>query len=416
MGDHKLPGKQVRRTVKPTSRDTSSKSVGKDASKCALKHKKEQLRLPTPVEGQHRLYIKERPDDFRKAGTPNEGLTPKSVEGTFLPTISQRVPSPIANKCQRKVCDDSGLYQPLLPVQHTRRTFWDEIGSRRNHHLLAPWPRGEDSSADILIKILETPRPQRILENKWPYWEDHREATKQPTNSGKQSQGKFDQDPHNLSSSCEGSWVPDGQHRGQDMLSSIYYKYIYKGGDDKWAKTCRNFVQPIDKGCENQPSNEKSPVKKPDLKYDKKMSRVENTRLSKQESSFVIKLQNPPDTHKVNKDIRYEPPSHPKSCHLKNEDLVPNSDEPELQGKNVVGNPEVAEASEPKDLKYFISKDDTTPSTLEQVFMKKGWGCEYSSPTSEIFRDYYWITDTDDDDDDEEEEEEKMKEKQKEKT
>ncbi|CAH6779645.1 LOC102552474 [Phodopus roborovskii] len=404
----------------------TSKSVWKDSSKCFLKQKKEQLRLPTSVEGQQRLYIKDRPDDFRKVGTPSEGLTTRSMEGTFFPTISRGMCSPIANKNQRKLSEDSGLYHPLLPVQQTRRTFWDDIGMRQNHHLLAPWPRGEENSADILIKILETPKPNRMLENKWLYWEDHREATKQPTNTGKQSQGKLDLEPHKLPWSCEGKWLHDRKHRKQDMLSSIYYKYIYKGGDDicEWAEPCRDSMQQIDTGNENQPSYEESPAKKTDLptfdlRYGRKASKVKDSRLSKQASHFDIKLQKPQDPHKASKEIRYESP-YLKNNHWKilgNEEPVADPNELELQDENI-GSPEIIEeAYEPTDWKYFISKDDnSTLSTLEQMFMKKGWGYE-SSPASKMFKDYYWIMDTDcddDDDDESKEEEEKVKEQKKE--
>ncbi|XP_028633437.1 protein FAM47E-like [Grammomys surdaster] len=416
MGDHRLPGSQARRTLKPTSQGASAKSSWKDSSKCFSKHKKEQLRFPTSMENQHRLYGKERSDDFRKSRTWSEGLTPRSMEGTVFPTIARGVCSPIANKNQQKSADDSGLLYPLLTVQPTHRTFWDDIGSR-HQQLLAPWPRGEDSSADILIKMLETPKSKRMLETKWPYWEDHREATKQPTTSAKQSQGKFDLDHHKLPWSCEGTWLHDGKHRGQDMLSSIYYKYIYKGGNDEWAETYRDSIHHFDTGYDNQSSCEESSVRRTDLcnfdiKYGRKASKEKDTPLSKQESSFVIKLQTPPDLYRPNKYTRYESPFL-KANQLKTigEETAPN--ELELQGEN----PETTEqAYDPTDWKYFISKDDTTPSTLEQMFMKKRWGCECTSPTSKMFRDYYWIVDSDDDDDDdddeEEEEEEKLKEQQ----
>uniref|UniRef100_A0A8C2LEH7 Uncharacterized protein n=1 Tax=Cricetulus griseus TaxID=10029 RepID=A0A8C2LEH7_CRIGR len=408
------PGNQARRTPKPTSQDTTSKSVWKDSSKCFLKHKKEQqLRLPTSVEGQQRLFVKERPDEFKKVGTPSEGLIPRSnIESTFFPIISRGIRSPVANKNQRKLPEDSGLYHPLLPVQQTRRTFWDDIGMRQNNHLLAPWPRGEENSADILIKMLETPKPNRMLENKWPYWEDHREATKQPTNSGKQSQVKLDLEPHRLSWSCEGNWFHDGKHRRQDMLSSIYYKYIYKGGDDicEWAEPCREPMQQNDTGYENQTSYEESPAKKTDLptfdvRYGRKTSKVKDSRLSKQDSNFDIKLQKPQDPHKATKELKYESPylKNNQWKTLGNEDPVTDSNELELQDENI-GNPEIIEeAYDPTDWKYFISKDDnSTLSTLE---------------------DYFWIMDTDDDDDDDEheddnndecKEEEKVKEQKKE--
>lgn len=415
MGDHRLPGNQARRTLKSTSQDTTSKSVWKDSSKYFLKHKKDQLRLPTSVEGQHRLYVKERPDDFRKVGTPSEALTPRSMEGSFFPTISRGMRSPVGNKNQRKLIDDSGLYQPLLPVQQTRRTFWDDIGFRQNQNLLSPWPRGEENSADILIKMLETPKPNRMLENKWPYWEDHREATKQPTNFGKQSQGKLDLDPHKLPWSCE------GRHRRQDMLSSIYYKYIYKGGDDicDCAEPWREPIQQIDTGYENQPSYEESPVKKTDLptfdiRYGRKTSKVKDTRFSKQDSNVVIKLQKPQDPHKTSKETRYESPYLRNNQFeiLENEDLITDSNELELQVENLGNSENANEAYDPTDWKYFISKEDTALSSLELLYMK-GWGNERSSPTSKMFKNYYWIMDTDNDDDDDDDEEEEHKEEEK---
>ncbi|EDL35651.1 uncharacterized protein LOC75775 [Mus musculus] len=411
MGDHKLPGSQARRSLKTASQGTTAKSIWKDSSKCFSKHKREQLKLPTSVEKQHRHYGKERSgsDDFRKAMALTEEMTPHSVESPLFPTISHRVCSPTANKNQQKPADDSGLLYPLLTVRPPpRRTIWGNIGTRHNQQLLAPWPRGEDNSADILIKMLETPRSNRMLENKWPYWEDHREATKQPTTSAKQSQGKSGLEHHKLPWLCEGTWLHDSKHRGQDMLSSIYYKYIYKGGNDEWAETYRDSMQHIDTGYENQSSYEESPVRRTnmcnfDIKYGKKMSKGKDMPLSKQESSFVIKLQTPPDFYRANKYRKYESP-----VHLGTEETDPN--ELELQGANA-RKPE--QAYEPTDWKYFISKDDTTPSSLEQMFMKKGWGYECSSPSSKMFRDYYWIVDSDDDDtDNEEEEEEKLKEQQ----
>ncbi|XP_052027178.1 uncharacterized protein LOC127675199 [Apodemus sylvaticus] len=411
MGDHRLPGSQARRTLKPTSHDTTAKSTWKDSSKCFSKHKKEQVRLRTSVDNQHRLYGKERSDDFRKAGTSSEGMTPRSTEGSFFPTISRRICSPITNKNQQKSADDSGLLYPLLTAQPTRRSFWDDIGTRQNQQLLAPWPRGEDNSADILIKMLETPKPNRMLENKWPYWEDHREATKQPTTSAKHSQGKYNLEHHKLPWSCESTWLHDGKHRGQDMLSSIYYKYIYKGGKDEWAEKYRGPMHHIDTGYENQSCYEESPVRRTnmcncDIKYAKKPSKGKDTPLSKEESSFVIKLQTPPDLYRANKHTRYES-AFLRTSQLKTlgiEETIPN--ELELQGENA-GKPKTPEQPyDPSDWKYYISKDDTTPSTLEQMFMKKGWGYECSSPESKMFRDYYWIVDSEDDDDDDDEEEE----------
>ncbi|XP_036030430.1 protein FAM47E-like [Onychomys torridus] len=429
MGDHRMPGNQARRTIKPISQDTTGKSVWKDSSKCFVKHRKEPLRLPTSVEGQHRPSVKERPDDFRKVGTASEELTPRSMEGTIFPTIFRGMPSPVANKTPRKQTDDSGVYHPLLPVQQTRRTFWDDIGFRQNQNLLTPWPRGEENSADILIKMLETPRPNRILEYKWPYWEDYREASKQPTNTGKQSQGKLDVDSHKLPWSCEGPWLHDGKHRGQDMLSSIYYKYIYKGGDDvrEWAEYYRDAMKQTDTGYENQPSYEESSAKKTDLptfdlKYGKKMNKGKDIRLNKQDSNFNTKLSKQHDPHKASKDFRYESSLCLKNHRLKtleNEDTITDSNELELQGENI-GNPEIAgEAYEPTDWRYFISKEETTPSTLEQMFMKRRWGYECSTPASNTFKDCYWIMDTGDDDDDDnddnhKEEEEKAEEQKKE--
>ncbi|XP_031228998.1 uncharacterized protein LOC116091580 [Mastomys coucha] len=430
MGDHRLPGSQARRTLKPTSQDTSAKSMWKESSKCFSKHKREQLRLPTStsVENKYRLRGKEQPgsDDFRKAVAMCKGLTLSSMEDTLFPTISNGVCSSFANKNQPKSPDDSELFYPLLTVQRPRKTIWDKIGSHHDQELFAPWPRGKESSADILIKMLETPRPnwihetprpkrmlqttrpKRMLENKWPYREDHREATKQPTTSAKQSQRKIDLEHQKLPWSCEGTWVHDGKHRGQDMLSSLYYKYIYKGGKDEWAEKFRDSVQHIDTGYDNQSSCEEPPVRRInmcncDTKYDKKVSKGKDTPLSKEESSFVIKLQTPPDLYTANKHKQYESPF------LKNSQLkTPGAEETnpyelELQGENA-GKSE--QTYEPTDWKYFISKEDTTPSTLEQMFMKKRWGCERSSPTSKMFRDYYWIVDSDDDDDDDDEEEE----------
>ena len=365
------------------------------------------------MEGQHRLYVKERPDDFRKVGTPSEVLTPRSMKGTLFPTISRGMRSPVANKNQRKLIEDSGLYQPLLPVQPTRRTLRNDIGFRQKQNLFGPWPRGKETSADILIKMLETPRHNRMQENKWPYWEDHREATKQPTNSGKQSQGKLDLDPYKLPWSCE------GRHKRQDMLSSIYYKYIYKGGDDicDCAEPWREPNQQIDMGYENQPSYEESPVKKTNLptfdhRYGRKTSKVKDTRLYKQDSNFVIKLQKPQDSYKTSKETRYESPYFRNNQFeiLENEDSISDSSELELQIENLGNSENADEAYDPTDWKYFISKEDTALSSLELMYMK-GWGNERSTPTSKMFKDYYWIMDTDDDDDDDDEEEHKEEKK-----
>ncbi|XP_021484695.1 uncharacterized protein LOC110542428 [Meriones unguiculatus] len=392
MGDHRLPGNQARRTVKPKSQDKAGKYVPKNSSKCFLKLRKEQTKMPTSVEAQQRQNVKERPDDFRKSGTPIERLTPRSMENSLFPTISRRARSSINNKSQRKLTSDSGLYHSPLPVQH--RSFLDDIGAHQNNHLLSPWPRGEDTSADILIKMLETPKYNRTLEYKWPFWEDHREATKQPTNSCKPSQGKFDLDPHRLSWSCRCSWLHDSKHRRQDLLDSSHYKYIYKGGEDKWAESFRDPMKQTDTRYENQLSYEESPVKKTDLctfdlKYNRKMSRIKDITLSKQETSFIIKLQTHQNAFKAHKEIMNEP-SYLKSNHLTilgNEDPVTDPDDLELQCDNISDPGKVEQAFKPTDWKYYIRKDDPTTSTLEQLFMRKRWACGCSSPTSKIHSD-----------------------------
>ncbi|CAO2623940.1 Putative protein FAM47D [Lemmus lemmus] len=363
-------------------------------SKCLAKHKQEQLKFPTSLDGRHWVFMKEGIDDFRKGCPPCHGMILRGPKDGFLPTISHRVRHR-SRKCPKKPCQDLSLFSSLSLAQQARQFFVQRTEESLRQHPLAFWPLEEGISEDLLFDVLEVLDPDQKLEEKWYYCEGHGKLMNLATAAEKCPKKNIDLDPPKFPGARKYGVLHENKPKKpkkQDSGESLYYRYIPKGVYKfcEWVNSFGDLdideefmMKQFDIGYECKPVYEDSGIKKisllpSDLRYCRRLSKVKEIRFSIQEANFERKLRKPEDPYKSTRDkIRYG------AWYLKPDlwrKLV--NDEPlmdpeyllELQG----GRPGKADIIEDlygtiafKD--FIISKGYNMPGILEKLFMRKGW-------------------------------------------
>ncbi|XP_003515243.1 putative protein FAM47D [Cricetulus griseus] len=393
MGEHWLPWNRPRKVLQPMPLGMTCKPWFKDRlpSKCLSKHKQEQLKFPTSLDGRRWVFVKEGLDDFRKGCPPCEGMILRGPKEGFLPTISHEV-HPGSRKSQKSQCQYLRLFSPLSLAQQARKSFVERTEASMSQHPLAFWPLEKGIPEDVLLKVLESIDPDRELEEKWGYCEGHGKSMSLPTLHEKYPHKKVDLDPPKFPGSRRYGVIQEKKPKKQDSGESLYYRYIPKGVYDfcEWVESFGDLgidedfmMKQFDIGYECKPSYEDSAIKKisllpSELRFCRRLSKVKEIRFSIQESNFERKLRRPNDPYKSTKDkIRYG------AWYLKldlwkklvnDEPLMEPEDVLELQGETP-GKPDIIEdlygTIAFKD--FIISKGYNMPGILEKLFMRKGW-------------------------------------------
>ncbi|KAL1766489.1 hypothetical protein HispidOSU_014524 [Sigmodon hispidus] len=394
MGEQWLPWNRPRQVLQPMPLGMTCKPWFKDKlpSKCFAKHKKEQLKFPTSLDGRRWVFVKEGLDDFRKGCPPSEGMILHGRKEGFLPTISHRVRRR-SRKSPKKPCQDLSLYSSLSLAQQARKFFVERIEENITEHPLTFWPLEEGIPENLLLKVLESLDPDRKLGEKWDYCEGHRKLIDLPTDAEKYAHRKTDLDPPKFPGSRRHGVLHENKPKKQDSGESLYYQYIPKGVYDfcEWVDSFGDLgidedfmMKQFDIGYECKPSYEDSSIKRisllpAELRYCRRLSRVKAIRFSIQESNFERKLRKPQDPYKSTRDkIRYGAwylrPDLWKKL-VNDEPLMdPEDDLLEFQGGRF-GKPDIIEdlygTIAFKD--FIISKGYNMPGILEKLFMRKGW-------------------------------------------
>ncbi|OBS74346.1 hypothetical protein A6R68_15117 [Neotoma lepida] len=187
--------------------------------KCVLKHKKEQVKYPPFLEGHCHLFSKEEVGELKREYVPYKGHILSN--GNFFPRISQGVYSVAANKSQKKLPRNAGLFNSV-PLTQQR--------SKESEYQLNPWSQKEDNS-DLFINSLQVPKHDQNLNNKWPHWEKQKEENKKHSKHGSLSHKRLNHGVPKNPRSLQGNCLSPNTPINQDFLDSIYYRYLKRGAD-----------------------------------------------------------------------------------------------------------------------------------------------------------------------------------------
>ncbi|XP_057616594.1 putative protein FAM47D [Chionomys nivalis] len=391
MGDQRLPENQSGQVPR---------------YKHVLKHKKEQMTFPPFIEGHHRLFSQAKLEDFTRDYESREEILSGTIQGTFLPRISDEAPNNATNKSQRKLAQDLGLIYSMSV---------DQQGSRRNQHKLDHLSQMEDDVENHFINLLQIPKRDWNL-NKTPHLENQRNSNKN-SKHGKYLHGNFNQETPEKFQSCQKNFLPGNTSTNQNLLDSLNNRYTQRGGDDIYELddtlekldvvqqfTMDNVYQPT---CEESSDKNICPLPSK-LKYFRGLSKEKVIRFSKEAKIFEMKLQKSHDCCTSTKDqLKYG-----LSCQKPKQLKALPSKEPindhkgflEVQGRSFC-KPDVLEnlygTIAFKD--FIVHKGYDMPIILKKFFMKKGWNYNsVNTPIPSILKNHELIMQKQDDEDEEE--------------
>uniref|UniRef100_A0A8C6IAM6 Family with sequence similarity 47, member C n=1 Tax=Mus spicilegus TaxID=10103 RepID=A0A8C6IAM6_MUSSI len=398
MGEQWLPWNRPRQVLQPMPLGMTCKPWFKDRlpSKCFAKHKQEQHKFPTSLDGRRWVFVKEGLDDFRKGCPPSEGMIIRGPKDGFLPTISHEVHHG-SRKSQKKRCQDLSLFSSLSLAQQARKAFVKRTEAKLTQRPLVFWPLedGIPSDIELLENVLEALDTDQKLEAKVDHCEDRRKyihSVHLPS-VAEESSEKEEPEPHRFPGSRKYSMLQEKKPRKKNPAKqSLYYHHIPKGVYDfcAWVNSFGDLgidehfmMKQFDIGYECKPVYTDSAIKKisllpPDLRFCRKLSKVKEIRFSIQEANFERKLRKPFDPYKSNRDkIRYG------AWYLKpylwkklvnDEPLMDPEELFELEGGKH-SKPDIIEdlygTIAFKD--FILSKGYNMPAILEKLFMRKGW-------------------------------------------
>ncbi|XP_034342251.1 protein FAM47E-like [Arvicanthis niloticus] len=432
MGEQWLPWNRPRQVLQPMPLGMTCKPWFKDRlpSKCFAKHKQEQLKFPTSLDGRRWVFVKEGLDDFRKGCPPSEGMIIRGPKESFLPTISHEVQRG-TRKSQQKRCQDLSLFSSLSLAQQARKAFVERTEANLIQHQLAFWPMEDgtpsDSSSDLSENVVEASDTDQNLEETLDHSEDHRKSVHSvhlPSVSEECSEKKEEPEPPRFPGSRKHGLLGEKKkpRKKDPAKESLYYRYIPKGVYDfcAWVDSFGDLeidehfmMKQFDIGYECKPVYTDSAIKKisllpGDIKRCRRLSKVKEIRFSIQEANFERKLRKPHDPYKPTRDkIRYG------AWYLKpylwkklvnDEPLMDPEELFELEGGRF-GKPDIIEdlygTIAFKD--FIISKGYSMPTILEKLFMRKGWNYDtVNTPIPRVLKAHELIMQQKDEDYDDE--------------
>ncbi|XP_050997721.1 protein FAM47A-like [Acomys russatus] len=393
MGEQWLPWNRPRKVLQPMPLGMTCKPWFKDRlpSKCFPKHKQEELKFPTSLDGRRWVFVKKGLDDFRKGCPPCGNMTFRGSKEGFLPTISHGVRHR-SRKNQQKRCQDLSLFSSLSLAQQARKNFVERTEANLTQNPLAFCPLEQAVSEDLFLNVLETLDPDQKLEEKWNYFERQSESINLSTEAETSPQEIVDTEPEEVPEPRRYRMVFEDESSKEESEESVYFQYIPKGVYDfcEWVDSFGDLdidedfmMKQFDIGYECKPVYTDSAIRKisllpSELKFCRRLSKVKEIRFSLQESNFERKLRKPQDPYKPTRDkIRYG------AWYLKpylwkklvnDEPLLDPNDLIEFQG----GRPRKSDIIEDlygtiafKD--FIISKGYNMPNILEKLFVRKGW-------------------------------------------
>ncbi|EDL96069.1 rCG36469 [Rattus norvegicus] len=429
MGEQWLPWNRPRQVLQPMPLGMTSKPWFKDRlpSKCFAKHKQEQLKFPTSLDGRRWVFVKEGLDDFRKGCPPSKGMIIRGPKEGFLPTITHQVHRG-SKKSKQKRCQDVNLFSSLSLAQQARKSFVEKTEANLTQHPLAFWPleEGVPSDIDFLENVLEALDTDQKLEEKLNQCEVSRKSIQSvhlPSVAEDYPEKQEEREPPKFPGARKHGVLHDKKPRKKNPAKeSLYYRHIPKGVYDfcAWVDSFGDLgidehfmMKQFDIGYECKPVYTDSAIKKisllpTDLRLCRRLSKVKEIRFSIQEANFERKLRKPIDPYKPTRDkIRYG------AWYLKpylwkklvnDEPLLDPEELFELEGGRP-GKPDIIEdlygTIAFKD--FIISKGYNMPTILEKLFMRKGWNYDtVNTPIPRVLKAHELIMQQKDEDYDDE--------------
>ncbi|KAK2503486.1 hypothetical protein MC885_010434, partial [Smutsia gigantea] len=140
------------------------------------------LALPTSLNGQRWVFVRNGLDDFGSGCPPRAGRLSRGPQEGFVPQVCLGAPQPAPKKRQTKLPKEVVLPAKLLVARRARRAFLVDVEAQLTPHPLALYPHlEEDMPVKLLLKVLEVLDPDRKLEDSWAYCQGIRKRTKEPT-------------------------------------------------------------------------------------------------------------------------------------------------------------------------------------------------------------------------------------------
>ncbi|KAL6087286.1 hypothetical protein STEG23_006618 [Scotinomys teguina] len=404
MSEYWIPRNRPRQVLQPVPLGMTCKPWFKDRlpSKCLVKHKQEKLKFPTFLEGRRWVFVKEGLEDFRKGCPPCEGMILRGSKEGFLPTISHRV-SRSPKKSKKKQGQELKPVSSLSLAQQARRSFVERTEAKLTEHPLTFWPLEEAIPENLLLNVMEILDPDQKLKKKLGFCEDHRKSVDQPDVADKHPKKKVDRNRPKFLGSRKHGVLREKKPKKPKSDDSFYYRFIPKAVYDfcEWANSLgyldideHFFMKQFDIGCEYKPRYVDSTIRKinllpSDLKYCRRLSKVEELRFSIQESNFERKLQKPLDPYKPTMDrisygSWYMKPALWKKL-VNDEPLMDPDYLLEHQGESY-GETDIIENSYGTTafMDFLISNGFEMPSVLEKLFRRKA--CNYKAVNTPISR------------------------------